>query len=146
MDTGKIIAGAFTIVFIAIIYYFILKTLRLMKKDIDNSDIPVNAGPDAPWALKVVQNNSNRRLKVGLVIPLTNGMTMGRKGDNNIVMDDPYVSFYHLRFFKKGGRFIIEDLESTNGTLLNNEKLKQKTYLRINDTITVGSTIFRVVL
>lgn len=43
------------------------------------------------------------------------------------------------------GRYVIEDLDTTNGTKLNQHRLEQKTYLRVNDLITLGSTVLRVI-
>ncbi len=46
-------------------------------------------------------------------------LTIGRFDDNNIVLDDPSVSGYHARIDKRGVDFILTDLQSTNGTTLN---------------------------
>ncbi|MBN1830547.1 MAG: FHA domain-containing protein [Deltaproteobacteria bacterium] len=47
-------------------------------------------------------------------------VTVGRSGDNTIVLDDLAVSGYHARVDKKGVDYILTDLQSTNGTFLNN--------------------------
>lgn len=146
MDLRKLVAGIFTIIFIITIYYFILKTLRLMKKDMDKLENPEKNTSDKPmWGLEVMENQANFNLRKGSIIPLTSGLTIGRKGDNTVILEDPYVSYYHLRFFIKDGRYVIEDLKSTNGTRLNHDRLEHKTYLKINDIITLGSTKFKVV-
>ena len=72
-------------------------------------------------------------------------MTLGRQSDNSIVLQDPFISIHHVRFFIRDGRYVIEDLGSTNGTLLNKERLIHKTYLKVNDLITLGSTVLRVI-
>jgi pSer/pThr/pTyr-binding forkhead associated (FHA) protein len=46
-------------------------------------------------------------------------LTIGRNVDNTIVMDDPLVSGYHARIDKRGVDYILTDLQSTNGTFLN---------------------------
>ncbi len=46
-------------------------------------------------------------------------LTIGRFDDNNIVLDDSSVSGYHARIDKRGVDFILTDLQSTNGTTLN---------------------------
>ena len=50
-------------------------------------------------------------------------LTIGRFDDNNIVLDDPSVSGYHARIDKRGIDFILTDLQSTNGTTLNDTNI-----------------------
>jgi len=52
-----------------------------------------------------------------------NELTVGRKEDNDIVIDNPAVSGHHARIVKQGGEFILEDLNSTNGTFLKDRKV-----------------------
>lgn len=47
-------------------------------------------------------------------------MTVGRSDDNTIVLDDLAVSGYHARVDRKGVDYILTDLQSTNGTFINN--------------------------
>ena len=47
-------------------------------------------------------------------------VTIGRHADNTIVLDDPLVSAYHARIDRKGVNYILTDLQSTNGTFVNN--------------------------
>lgn len=49
--------------------------------------------------------------------------TVGRKPDNDIVIDNPAVSGRHCRVFMEGGAFFVEDLNSTNGTYLRGVKI-----------------------
>jgi pSer/pThr/pTyr-binding forkhead associated (FHA) protein len=46
------------------------------------------------------------------------GLTIGRLPDNKVVIDNPAVSGHHARVFLEGGRVVIEDLNSTNGTFV----------------------------
>ena len=47
-------------------------------------------------------------------------VTVGRSDDNTIALDDLAVSGYHARVDRKGVDYILTDLQSTNGTFLNN--------------------------
>lgn len=71
-------------------------------------------------------------------IPLENPqLTIGRKPDNDLVIDNPAVSGHHARVVKEEGGFAIEDLGSTNGTFLNDAKV-QKQKLKNTDCINIG--------
>jgi len=50
-------------------------------------------------------------------------LTLGRRKDNTIVLVDPQVSAYHARIDKRGSDYILTDLQSTNGTFVNNLKI-----------------------
>src|SRR5579859_6241192 len=64
-------------------------------------------------------------------------LSVGRKSDNDIVVDNPAISGHHCRIMKEGASFFVEDLESTNGTYVN-EKRVQKAPLRHNDVIGIA--------
>ena len=50
-------------------------------------------------------------------------LTLGRRKDNTIVLADPQISAYHARIDKRGSDYILTDLQSTNGTFVNNLKI-----------------------
>ena len=64
-------------------------------------------------------------------------ITIGRKKNNNIEIDNLQVSNKHARIVNHAGNYFIEDLKSTNGTLLNDKKIT-KAPLRDKDIITIG--------
>ncbi|MBI5247809.1 MAG: FHA domain-containing protein [Elusimicrobia bacterium] len=61
-------------------------------------------------------------------------LTVGRKDDNDIVIDNPAISGHHCRLSMEGGGYYVEDLESTNGTFVNEKKIK-KSGLHHNDVV-----------
>ncbi len=60
--------------------------------------------------------------------------TIGRKPDNDIVLEHSTVSGHHCRVYASGGTYFVEDLNSTNGTFLNGKKTF-KSGLRQDDSI-----------
>ncbi|MBI3565088.1 MAG: FHA domain-containing protein [Elusimicrobia bacterium] len=60
--------------------------------------------------------------------------TVGRKPDNDIVIDNPAISGHHCRISVQGGTYFVEDLESTNGTFVNEKRIK-KSGLHHNDVV-----------
>lgn len=64
-------------------------------------------------------------------------ITIGRKMDNDVVIDNLAVSGHHARVVEEKGTYFIEDTGSTNGTFLNETKI-QKQRLQPGDQIRVG--------
>jgi hypothetical protein len=64
-------------------------------------------------------------------------VTIGRKPDNDIVIDNPAVSGLHARIVKQGGDYLLEDMQSTNGTYLHERKIV-KASLRHKDEVGVA--------
>lgn len=63
--------------------------------------------------------------------------TIGRKSTNDIVIDNLAVSGFHARIESVVSTFILRDLESTNGTFVNKEKITVHN-LRHRDVILIG--------
>jgi len=64
-------------------------------------------------------------------------LTIGRRVDNALVIEDPAVSGHHARIVKVQAVFFLEDLKSTNGTALNGLPVTRH-QLRDADVITIG--------
>lgn len=64
-------------------------------------------------------------------------LTIGRKTDNVLVIEDPAVSGHHARIVKIQAVFFLEDLKSTNGTSINGRPITRH-QLRDADVITIG--------
>ncbi|MFA6433538.1 MAG: FHA domain-containing protein [Elusimicrobiales bacterium] len=60
--------------------------------------------------------------------------TVGRKPDNDIVLENATVSGHHCKLYGAGGSWFVEDLNSTNGTFVNGKKVL-KAGLRNNDSV-----------
>ena len=64
-------------------------------------------------------------------------LTIGRKADNTLAIEDPAVSGHHARIVKVQAVFFLEDLMSTNGTAINGRPITRH-QLRDADVITIG--------
>ncbi len=67
-------------------------------------------------------------------------ITIGRKMDNDVVIDNLAVSGHHARVVEENGTYFIEDTGSTNGTFVNEAKI-QKQRLQPGDQIRVGKHV-----
>jgi pSer/pThr/pTyr-binding forkhead associated (FHA) protein len=63
--------------------------------------------------------------------------SVGRKPDNDIVIDNPAISGHHCKIALEGGTYFVEDLDSTNGTYVNQKRVK-KSGLHHNDVVSLA--------
>lgn len=64
-------------------------------------------------------------------------VTIGRNAENDVQIDNIAVSDKHARIIKGPDHYLIEDLNSLNGTFVNQEKITKRV-LEENDAITIG--------
>lgn len=64
-------------------------------------------------------------------------VSVGRAPDNDIVIDNLAVSSHHAKLLAEEGRFIVEDLNSMNGTFLNNQRVRRSP-LKNGDEVLIG--------
>ena len=70
--------------------------------------------------------------------PVESSVTIGRLPDNAVVIDNPAVSSHHALVFREGDHFVVEDLQSTNGTFVNGGRISRRP-LRPGDMLVVGN-------
>ena len=71
-------------------------------------------------------------------------VTVGRAPECELRLDDTYASSQHARIFGKNGSWYVEDLGSTNGTFVNEQKLAAPAMLQPGDRIRVGGTVLEL--
>ena len=83
-------------------------------------------------------------LAAGSTFALTDGdVTVGRDGDNGIVLAENTVSRRHARLLRDGqGQFVLTDLGSANGVYINGTRV-QRAVLSTGDEIKIGDNYFR---
>jgi predicted component of type VI protein secretion system len=77
-------------------------------------------------------------------IPAKDEITVGRKPDNDIVIDNPAVSGHHCKILRDGDTFFVEDLNSTNGVFLNAKKVA-RSGIQNNDVIGIAKHALKFV-
>ena len=95
----------------------------------------------AIWTVGVEKGPSNLR---GLRVDILGPVVMGRSPSSDIVIDEPFVSATHARYTLQGPALVLEDLQSTNGTLVNGHPIDQPVTLRDEDEVQVGDAIMRI--
>jgi pSer/pThr/pTyr-binding forkhead associated (FHA) protein len=70
-------------------------------------------------------------------------VTIGRAPDNDLAVDNLAVSNYHAKIYYEAGRMVIEDLDSLNGTFVNDLRVERAT-LHDGDKVHVGKHTIKV--
>jgi hypothetical protein len=138
--------------FLAVLYLFLLWVARSALKDLRGT---VGPAPDAtgfhpapafsaaasPEAWLIAARGGG--LQEGERFDLIGGLSIGRSGEADVRIEDRYASGLHARIFSRDGRTYIEDMNSTNGTLLNDAALRGEAELIDGDMVRIGDTEFR---
>ncbi|WP_102193647.1 FHA domain-containing protein FhaB/FipA [Microbacterium aurantiacum] len=84
--------------------------------------------------------------KSGLELPLgTEPMTIGRSSESALVIRDDYTSSHHARLMLRGDTWVIQDLDSTNGTFFaGNRVTGSPVALTLGTPVKVGATTFEL--
>ena len=80
---------------------------------------------------------------VGKSFPITDtSLKIGKSPDNDVVIDSPTVSRNHLVIQRQGDRFLVQDLQSTNGTFIDGAQIREA-YLKPGQLLELGDVQLR---
>ena len=152
MDFSKLMAIVFGVIFLIILYFIIYYALKIMYKDIKVNNVRKNENPSKPpkkkvkknYGIEVISTGESTNIKKGTIIPIIDIITIGRKEDNSVVLQDRHTSGNHAKLIVKENNLYIQDLHSTNGTFVNGRKISTNVKLLGREEIQIGTTVFRV--
>jgi len=139
--------------FLAVLYLFLLGIARSALTDLRGTVAPapdatgfhalapIGEAPAGTDAWLVVLRGGG--LREGERFDLLGGLSIGRSAEADLRIDDRYASGLHARIFSRDGRSYVEDMKSTNGTLLNDAELRGEAELVDGDVVRIGDTEFR---
>jgi pSer/pThr/pTyr-binding forkhead associated (FHA) protein len=145
--------------FLALLWLFVLAALRVIRTDLRTSgqpriSIPPPArrrGRNAAAQLPRAAAGAPTHLLVtaggltGTRIGLTGApVLIGRANDSTLVLEDDYASTRHARISLQEGRWVVEDLGSTNGTYVGQRKVDGPVNLEIGVPVRVGQTVLEL--
>jgi pSer/pThr/pTyr-binding forkhead associated (FHA) protein len=121
---------------------FLYRIIRLIYLDFYSSSSP---------SLSVAKQKSGRLLvqSRGFLVadqtefPIGETLNIGRSEGNDIIINETTVSYEHACISYYCDKYLLSDLESTNGILHNDVRLQEDTVLHQGDRIQIGSTIFQ---
>jgi hypothetical protein len=148
------ISVALKFAFLVVLYLFLLWIARSALKDLRRTVAPAPdatgfhhapafspAGDRGAECWLIAERGGG--LEQGERFDLIGGLSIGRSRDADVQIDDRYASGVHARIFSRDARTFVEDMSSTNGTLLNDAELKGEAELLDGDIVRIGDTEFR---
>ena len=124
------------IILVVLLYVFLFAAMR--------AGVGLVRGQRRDTAIWCVDVEKGSRAMRGLHVDVLGPVVVGRSPSSDIVIDEPYVSATHARFTIQGPALVMEDLGSTNGTMVNGHAIDQPVTLRDGDEVQVGDTVMRV--
>ena len=132
----RLLSALILLLFLVVIGWVMLRDMRLTARLVADREEPRGT-------LRVVLAGAVP-LEVGQEFKLMPVTGIGRAHDNTIVLDDEYVSSRHVLLTLRGQQWWLEDLGSSNGTLLNEQPVSQPVVVSQGDNITIGKTVLRL--
>lgn len=151
--------------FLALLWFFIFAIVFALRSDLFGQRVrTLAAAPPSPAAAPTAAtaaaqssdhapatSESARVLvltsgsKAGAEVPLTGDeITIGRSADSSLIIRDDYTSTHHARLMVWNGQWMLQDLDSTNGTFLDGRKVSAPVPIPLNTAIKVGATSFEL--
>ncbi len=144
-------------VFLALLYFSAYRALRAVVLDLQGGTVAVGESPASrparakasrgkpsggkpPRTLMVLDENGRRLSEHRLQGPIQ----IGRAEACQVQLADTYASSFHARLYPKDGAWFVEDLGSTNGTYLNQQRITTPSELQVGDRVRVGKTVLEL--
>jgi hypothetical protein len=138
----------------ALLYLFLARVVWTVVSEMRGAPAPTAApvepapaparpkpAPRRVWRLVVVEPAAAS----GRTFEVHGELTIGRAAGCGVSLpDDTYVSNLHARVHERNGEVLLEDLGSTNGTLVDGSAITAPRTLRKGDRIQVGQTVLEV--
>ena len=147
-----LIVAAIKIVFLALLWLFIALVADVIRKDMFGRKVAASSlqtaersrrkrGKDAlPSRFAVSQGTQQ-----GLSVPLEPTINLGRAADSTFLLEDDYSSARHAQLVQRDERtWVVTDLNSTNGTYVNGQRLTAPVAITLGDVIRIGKTLMRL--
>jgi pSer/pThr/pTyr-binding forkhead associated (FHA) protein len=101
-----------------------------------------SAGTASGLARRVVIT-SGPRTGMEIELPET-GLTIGRSSGAGLQIKDDYTSTSHAKIVRWRDEWVVQDLDSTNGTFVDGKRITQSTPVRVGSSVRIGTTTFEL--
>jgi pSer/pThr/pTyr-binding forkhead associated (FHA) protein len=122
------------------LYFFLVWALSTVLQDLrqQGSRIATQKKPGITLFVKLAQGVESQRFFAQTEIRI------GRDTNCDLSMMDETMSAHHARLIYHHGQWWLEDLNSTNGTFLNHERLNTPAVIITGDEVKCGNTVFGI--
>jgi hypothetical protein len=131
----------------ALLYLFLIGAVFVMWRDWRATAMQSErrrAAARRTFGQLVVLQTGKCNLVQGDVFPIGVVTRLGRAATNSLVIEDAFASAEHARLSFRNGRWWLEDLDSRNGTLLNQDRLNAPAIVTTGDVIGIGEVRLRI--
>jgi hypothetical protein len=139
MNSLEPISVALKFGFLAVLYLFLFWVARSARRDLRAGSAVLDGASMRSPRLVVVRAPGH---SPGMIYDLDGEIVLGRGERAEIRLQDPFASSRHALIYEQGNIVVIEDLDSTNGTYLNEELLQSPRPLHPGDRIRIGDSEF----
>jgi hypothetical protein len=145
--TAEIVLQIFRFGFLLLLWLFIFAAFRVVRADLFGgragrvASVPPRAAngkkrPRGPKTLFVTAGPlSGTKITLG-----DQPILIGRADDSTLVLTDDFASSRHARLTNRGGQWYVEDLGSTNGTYLDQQRVQGPLLVNAGQPIRIGQT------
>jgi hypothetical protein len=137
--TFGVILWGIRIAFLLLIYIFLIRAFGELHESLRTEREPSRA-----LGVLVVERSPARTPRAGERFMLRPSNAIGRDAGNDIALPDEAASARHAVLELRDGEWWIEDLGSTNGTLVNGVRISKAERLRAGDQLSVGRVSMRL--
>lgn len=137
--TFSVLLWAVRIAFVLLIYLFLIRSFSVLHRSLS-----VERAESRALGTLVVERSPGRTPRVGERFALRSANLLGRDAGNDIPLPDEAASARHAKLEAEDGAWWVEDLGSTNGTLVNGARIERRERLRPGDEIGIGRVVLRL--
>ncbi len=135
----RFLAGLMLLGFLGALYWLIWREFRQTNEQLQSTRTTYG------YLVSIVEFDGQYR-QVGDKHPLMPITTLGRSATNTIIVNDTFASGEHARIILEHGQWWLEDRDSRNGTLLNDEAIGTRIILTDGDIVGIGNFAYKLEL
>lgn len=153
---SELLVLALKLAFLALLWLFVLLAVNVIRTDLLGRRTVAPAGASAAALPSSTSRRGRRRARptaltvvegpqLGLHLPLGASLLIGRTPEADLVLDDDYLSSEHATITTDAnGDVWLDDLGSTNGTYVNEQRIADRTPLSTADTLRIGRSVMKL--
>jgi len=137
--TFGVLLWSVRIAFLLLVYVFLFRSFASLQRSLASERTQARA-----LGTLVVERSPAKTPRVGERLSLRATNAIGRDAGNDIAIPDEAASARHAVLEQRDEEWWIEDLGSTNGTLVNGVKIEKRERVRFGDEIAIGRVALRL--